>query len=188
MRVGVLALQGGYRPHLAMLARLGHEPLEVRSPDELEDADGVVLSGGESTAQEKLLEDAELLGSVRLALAQKPALVTCAGLVLAARWGLVDVEVARNAWGSQVASFEATSDGGRPMVFIRAPRFVRIGPWVEVLDTLAGEAIRVRSRSLVATTDHPELTSDRSIHEAAFGVVQIGCRRGRCAMDLSGGP
>ena len=176
MRVGVVALQGGYRPHLAMLARLGHEPCEVRSPAELADVDGVVLSGGESTTQEKLLEGAGLLGPVRSALAEKPALVTCAGLVLAARWGLFDVEVARNAYGSQVASFEATSDRGRPMVFIRAPRIVRLGSGVEVLDTLEGEAIRVRSGRLVATADHPELTTDGSVHAVVFGPAADGRR------------
>lgn len=170
MRVGVLALQGGFRPHLATLARLGHQPFEVRSPLELERAEGLVLTGGESTAQEKLLQKAGMLGALQDALAVRPALVTCAGLVLATRWNVLDAKVLRNAYGSQVASFEAISDQGRPLVFIRAPRIERVGSDVEVLDSLRGEAVRIRSGSLWAAADHPELTQDDRFHESAFGA------------------
>lgn len=159
MRVGVLALQGGFRPHLAMIERMGHQPIEVRSKASLDRSEAIVLCGGESTTQAKLLEAAGLSEPVRRAVSDRPALATCAGLILVAAWGRLDAQVERNAYGPQTRSFEAITDQGREAVFIRAPRIRRVGGSVEVLDTLKGEPVLVRSGRLTAATFHPELTA-----------------------------
>jgi 5'-phosphate synthase pdxT subunit len=116
-----------------------------------------------------------------------PVLATCAGLILVARIvdgadraaagtrPRIDVSVARNAWGRQVDSFEATSDEGRELVFIRAPRIVRTGLGVDVLDTLAGEPVLVREGNITGATFHPELTTDLDLHRAAFGDATAVC-------------
>ncbi len=168
MRIGVLALQGGFRPHLAALAAVGHEPIEVRDRDALDRSEGLILCGGESTAQAKLIARAGLEPALHDALASRPVLATCAGLILLARYELLDVSVERNAYGAQIESFETTSDGGRPLIFIRAPRIRRAGPRVETLDTLAGEPIMVRQAGMTAATFHPELTGDRSVYALVF--------------------
>lgn len=179
-RIGVLALQGGFAPHLHALQELGHKTREVRTAAELAELDGLVLPGGESTTQLRLLGrhglDAALDSFVR---SGRPLLCTCAGLILAARqvlspaqrsFGWLDVSVARNAWGRQVDSFIASDDGARQqLVFIRAPRIVEVGPQAEVLATYQGEPVLVRQGSRYGATFHPELTPDRSLHQAVFG-------------------
>lgn len=160
MRVGVVALQGGFRPHLAMVERMGHEPMEIRSKSDLDRSEAIILCGGESTAQEKLLDTAGLTEPLQRAVSDRPTLATCAGLILAVRWGRLDVEVERNAYGPQTRSFEAISDGGREAIFIRAPRISKVGSGVEVLDTLDREPILVRAGCLTAATFHPELSGD----------------------------
>ena len=181
-RVGILSLQGGYAAHAAALADLGHEAVEVRTAADLEGLDGLVLPGGESSVQ-LLLLDRHLLWAPLAAFLRsgRPILATCAGLILAARrvthpeqrsLGWLDVQVARNAWGRQIDSFEDRSDDGEhPLVFIRAPRVPEVGRGVEVLATLRGEPVLVRQGSTLGATFHPELTSDRSIHKLAFGSV-----------------
>jgi 5'-phosphate synthase pdxT subunit len=181
-RVGVLALQGGFAPHVRALAAIGHTPREVRAPSDLDGLDGLVLPGGESTAQLRLIERhglrAPLDGFVRSGC---PVLATCAGLILAARevsepaqpsFGWIDARVARNAWGRQLDSFESVADGGPlagvPVVCIRAPRIVSVGAAVEVLATLDGEPLLVRRGALVGATFHPELTGDPRVHRLAF--------------------
>jgi 5'-phosphate synthase pdxT subunit len=168
MHVGVLALQGGFRPHVKALVECGFEASEVRTAEELARIQGLVLCGGESTAQTKLIEQLGLAGPLENAFARIPVLGTCAGLILLARFGVLDVEVERNAYGSQIDSFEATSDRGRPLVFIRAPRIARVGRSAEVIDTLRGEPILVRQSRITAATYHPELTADRSLFRAVF--------------------
>jgi 5'-phosphate synthase pdxT subunit len=182
--VGVLALQGGFRPHVEMLERLGHRAVEVRAAAELREVDGLVLPGGESTAQLKLIGRHGLEGPLRdLVASGRPVLATCAGLILAARtvrqpeqwsFGWVDVAVARNGYGRQVDSFEAEGDGpfegGAPlrMVFIRAPRIEAVGA-VEVLARQAGEPVLVRSRNVWAASFHPELAGEDRLHRRVFG-------------------
>lgn len=178
MRVGVLALQGGTAPHLQALRALGHEAIEVRSAGELAAAEGLVLPGGESGAQLRLLDRHGLWSPLaEYAASGRPVLATCAGLVLAARYvvspeqrsfGWLDVTVARNAWGRQLDSFEATADDGTPLVFIRAPRIRHVGPAVEVLLRWDGEPILVRQRNVTAATFHPELTPSLHIHRRVF--------------------
>lgn len=179
-RIGVLAVQGGFAPHRQTLEALGHKVQEVRAAADFADLDGLVLPGGESTAQLRLLSrhglDAALDAFGR---SGRPMLCTCAGLILAARevrspaqrsFGWLNVTVARNAWGRQVDSFTAQDDAERlPLVFIRAPRIVAVGPQVEVLATFRGEPVLCRQGPLYGATFHPELTADRSVHHAVFG-------------------
>ena len=139
MRIGVLALQGGFAAHARRLEELGHRAFEARTARDVDGGDGLVLPGGESSAQLLLIERFGLEASIRaLAASGRPVLATCAGLILlAARvtsprqqsFGLIDIDVTRNAYGRQRDSFEATSDGAErlPLVFIRAPRIVRVG-------------------------------------------------------------
>ena len=173
-----MALQGAYAAHRAVIRRLGHETVEVRTVEALRACDGLVLPGGESTTQLRLLAleglDASLIAFAR---AGHPVLATCAGaILLAARvtapeqrsLGLLDVDIERNGFGRQSASFEAVGDRGTPLVCIRAPRITRVGPEVEVLETLRGEPMMVRRGALVAATFHPELTDSPAVHALAF--------------------
>jgi len=182
--LGVLALQGGYAAHAKSLRALGHTVSEVRTEADLASVRGLVLPGGESTTHLILLERfglwAPLDAFVR---AGNPVLATCCGLILSARSvvsppqrsvGWVDVQVARNAWGRQVHSFEAPADPGSqigpvPMLFIRAPRIVEVGAGAEVLATCQGEPVLVRQGNVVAGAFHPELTADLTVHALAFG-------------------
>ncbi len=190
-RIGVLALQGGYRSHLEVLRKLGHCAAEVRNRSDLTGVEGLVFPGGESTTQLLLIDRYGLGESLdQLVRGGTPVLATCAGLILAARrvtrpaqrsMNWLDIAVERNAWGRQVDSFEAETDapvcwepgekdGPRlPLVFIRAPRITEVGPGVEVLATLEGEPILVRQGRVVGASFHPELTSDSSVHLALFG-------------------
>jgi 5'-phosphate synthase pdxT subunit len=175
--IGVLAVQGAFAKHAEVLGALGHRVVLVRSPSDLSSLDGLVLPGGESSVQLEMLARLGLEEPIRRF--EGPILATCAGLILLARvvenpaqrsLGLVDVTVARNAWGRQLDSFEATSDdGGRHLVFIRAPRILRVGPSVRVLATLAGEPVLVRAGAITCATYHPELTDDASLHAEVFG-------------------
>jgi pyridoxal 5'-phosphate synthase pdxT subunit len=186
-RIGVLALQGAFDAHARALERLGHETRRVRAPRDLEGLDGLVLPGGESTVQLRLLERFGLRDAVDAFVASgAPVLATCAGLILAARevtnpaqpsFGWLDVSVARNAWGRQVESFEAVDDSGQlPLVLIRAPRITRVGEGVEVLATLRGEPVLVRQANVTGATFHPELTERLDVHRAALrgGAVTAG--------------
>lgn len=189
-RIGVLALQGGFGAHARALSDLGHAAVEVRIGASLAEVDGLILPGGESTAQLRLI-DRHGLGPALQQFAEsgRPILATCAGLILAARkvtgpeqrsFGWTDIAVARNAWGRQVDSFEATTEelsllvshapaAPLPLVFIRAPRILQVGPKVQVLATLAGEPILIREKNFLGASFHPELTADRRVHRAAFG-------------------
>ncbi len=177
--VGVLALQGGFALHRKPLEALGHSVVEVRTAEELQRVDGLVLPGGESTAMLRLIARGGLEGPLRsFAASGKPVLATCAGLILAAKkvigpeqpsLGFLDVCVARNAWGRQLDSFEGTADGGGvPLVFIRAPRIVEWGSAVKVLATLEGEPVLVRQGNVTGATFHPELTDRLDVHRAIF--------------------
>ncbi len=194
MRVGVLALQGDVREHVRALGDLDCDARSVRTIVELDDVDAIVLPGGESTAIAHLLRTSGLLEPLAARLrAGMPALGTCAGLVLLARsitdgrpdqpaLGLLDVEVRRNGYGRQVASFEATCDldgvGPVPAVFIRAPRITYVAPDVEVLATLdlgdggAPHAVAVRRGPVLGCSFHPELTDDRSVHGRFLAIAE----------------
>lgn len=179
MRIGVVALQGGFDVHREALEEAGYEACLVRYEEELASVDGLVLPGGESSTQLRLLGRVGLVQPLRGFVRRGgPVLATCAGLILLARCvrsprqeslGGVDVVVERNAWGRQLDSFEASSDRlGLPLVFIRAPRIVEVGSGVEILDTLDGESILVRQGGVVGATFHPELTGDPTVARIAF--------------------
>ena len=175
-RIGVLALQGAFREHVQALRCAGAEVVEVRLPEQLDDVDGLVIPGGESTTMARLAGLYGLDDAIRSF--GRPILGTCAGMILVdrAHLGLADLEVARNAYGRQVASFEADldlGDGDRPFrgVFIRAPRVRDLGPGVEVLAQLDGEPVLLRDGGVLVASFHPELTHDPRIHERFLELV-----------------
>jgi 5'-phosphate synthase pdxT subunit len=187
-RIGVLALQGAFREQIQALQRLGAEAVPLRLPEELEDLDGVVLPGGESTSMDKLLRKYELQQPLQRRLrAGLPAMATCAGLILLAdevRDGLPDQEsmhllpvtVRRNAYGRQPQSFEAdlVLDGlDEPFrgVFIRAPLVERTRADVEVLGSVEGHPVAIRSGHILALTFHPELSGDDRLHQVFLDDV-----------------
>jgi 5'-phosphate synthase pdxT subunit len=175
--VGVLAVQGNFREHAAMLRRLGAEAAEVRKPEELEGLDGLVVPGGESTTFMRLMRLYGLDDAVRSFAG--PILGTCAGMIVLDRnhLGLADLEVERNAYGRQVASFEADlelagEDEPLPGVFIRAPRVADAGPDVEVLAEHDGVPVLLRDGRLLVAAFHPELTEDTRVHELFLAAVR----------------
>jgi len=175
-RIGVLALQGAFREHARSLRQAGADVVEVRLPEQLGGLDGLVIPGGESTTIAKL---ASLYGLDKaLRSFDSPVFGTCAGMILVdrAHLGLADLEVDRNAYGRQVASFEADLrlDGDeRPFrgVFIRAPRVRGLGPDVEVLAELDGEPVLLRDGAVLVAAFHPELTDDPRVHERFLELV-----------------
>lgn len=178
MTIGVLAVQGNFREHLAVLRRLGVEGVEVRLPEQLDGLDGLIVPGGESTAIGRLIRLYGLEEAIRRF--EGPVFGTCAGMILLARDGLLggaDVGVRRNAYGRQVASFEADlrlegeSESLRG-VFIRAPRVEDAGPEVEVLAELDGEAVLLRQGRFLLASFHPELTDDTRVHERFLEMVR----------------
>ncbi len=181
MKVGVLALQGAFAAHAAVLRTLGAEPREVRTPADLHEVDALVLPGGESTTMSMLLESSGLFDPLAERLADgMPAFGTCAGMILLGTtildgradqrsFGVVDIDVRRNAFGRQVDSFEADLDvaGERepfPAVFIRAPFVERAGPDVEVLASVDGHPVLCRQGSVLVAAFHPELGDDPRLH------------------------
>ncbi|BBX60887.1 pyridoxal 5'-phosphate synthase subunit PdxT [Mycobacterium saskatchewanense] len=190
-RIGVLALQGDTREHLAALREAGAEAIPVRRRGELEAVDGLVLPGGESTTISHLLLDLDLLEPLRGRLAEgMPAYGACAGMILLAseildsgargRQALplrgIDMTVRRNAFGRQVDSFEgdvefAGFDDPVRAVFIRAPWVERAGDAVRVLARAAGHAVAVRQGPVLATAFHPEVTGDRRVHQLFVDIV-----------------
>jgi 5'-phosphate synthase pdxT subunit len=183
LRIGVLALQGNFRDHAAVLRRLGAEPVEVRLPEQLDGLDGLIIPGGESTAITRLMR---LYGIDEALLAfDRPIFGTCAGMILLDRdhLGLADIRVRRNAFGRQVRSFEADLDighGDEPVraVFIRAPWIEDAGPDVEVLAEVDGHAVLARQGRLLLAAFHPELTDDTRIHELFLAQVEEATRVG----------
>ena len=187
MRVGVFALQGDVREHLRTLDSMAIEAIEVRNSTELASVDGLILPGGESTTISKLIDIFSLRESLDDFIASgKPVFGTCAGMIMLAKEVLdaasgqrsleaMDISVRRNAFGSQLDSFETDVefDGKITNVaFIRAPIVERVGPGVEVLSTLpSGAVVAVREGNLLATAFHPELTGDNSVHEYFVAMV-----------------
>ena len=193
MKIGVLALQGDFALHVKALARCGVETVEVRMPEELEDLDGLVIPGGESTTLLKLMEEWRFVPALeKFHAAGKPMFGTCAGLILLARevespqqfsLGFIDVGVERNAYGRQRESFTADgevqfADGPHrlEMVFIRAPRIRRVGPGVTTLARHRDEPVMAREGRVLVATFHPELTDDTSIHQYFCGMVAEAMR------------
>ena len=191
-KIAVVAMQGDFQKHIEMFNSLGADAFGARLPQEIERAEGIVLPGGESTAIGKLLTRYGLDEALKTAHKQgKPIYGTCAGLILLSRGvtaetgerggqptlGLLDIIVARNAFGRQVDSFEAPLDvpvlGPEPLgaVFIRAPYVVEAGPGVEVLARHAGKIVFVRQGTLLGSAFHPELTGDDRVHRLFLSMA-----------------
>jgi 5'-phosphate synthase pdxT subunit len=194
VRIGVLALQGDTREHLAALRDAGASAVTVRRSAELDAVDGLVIPGGESTTMTHLLRELDLLEPLRKRLADGlPAYGACAGMILLASeildagaagraavpLGGIDITVRRNAFGRQVDSFEgdiAFTGLDEPVhaVFIRAPWVERVGDGVQVLARAAGHPVAVRQGPVLATAFHPEMTGDRRIHRLFVDIVSGG--------------
>lgn len=185
--IGVLAIQGDFAAHARALRRIGADAVDVRRANDLDGTDGLVIPGGESTTMLKFIEQ-EALGDSIIDFARrgKPIFGTCAGAILLARevynptqpsLGLIDIAVERNGYGRQVDSFIAkveTAIEGGPLeaVFIRAPRIIGIGPKVNVLALLNGQAALAQEGNILAATFHPELTVDDRVHRLFDEMVQ----------------
>jgi 5'-phosphate synthase pdxT subunit len=181
LKIGVLALQGGFAEHIRILKSLGIEPCEIRQrSDFTKDLNGIILPGGESTVLRKLLKELSLFDCIKNAIQEgMPVFGTCAGAILLARhienesdcgFGAIDMIVRRNAYGRQLGSFSITSNfegiGEIPMVFIRAPVITSVANGgVEVLSKVNGNITAVRQKNILATVFHPELTNDMRVHE-----------------------
>ena len=182
LNIGVLAVQGDFAEHKAILRKIGVEAREVRLPEQLEGLDGLIIPGGESTTLSRLMSIYNLREPVaRMAQEGCPVWGTCAGMIMLASeiteqdpvpLGLMDISVRRNAFGRQVDSFEQPlhisplSQEPYNCIFIRAPVVIRVGPPVEVLASLEdGRPVAVQQGNLLATSFHPELTSDTRIHQ-----------------------
>jgi 5'-phosphate synthase pdxT subunit len=187
LRVGVFALQGDVREHLQLLTSLGVESIEVRNAEQLASCDGLIIPGGESTTISKLIDIFGLRDDLLAYIAQdNPVYGTCAGMIMLATGVLdeasgqqslkaMDISVRRNAFGSQLDSFEASVEfAGSPVevAFIRAPIVERVGENVQVLSKLStGAIVAVREGNLLATSFHPELTGDSAVHEYFLGMI-----------------
>ena len=182
MNVGVLALQGDFREHLAALAECGVSAHPVKTSEELSAIDALIIPGGESTTISKLAKSFELFDLIRKKIADgMPTYGSCAGMIMVSKtikdpasnqesFGGIDVEIERNAFGRQIDSFEEDIDfkgiSGPKFraVFIRAPWVAKLGKGVEVLSEIDGHAVAIQQGKVLATAFHPELTSDNRIH------------------------
>ncbi len=183
MKVGVFALQGDFQKHMDMLNKLGAEAVPVKTASLLNECDGLIIPGGESTTFLNLIDKIGLRNDLISFIKEKPVMTTCAGSIIVASnvegenrynpLGVIDLSVLRNAYGRQVDSFVDFIDltpefAGKkdPFegVFIRAPRFVKIGKDGKILGTYKGEPVLVEFDNVIAATFHPELTNDNRIH------------------------
>jgi 5'-phosphate synthase pdxT subunit len=180
LKIGILAVQGDFEAHAAMLESLGAETVQVRTPADLQGCDGLILPGGESTTQLQFLQEEGLYGAIKKFAADGGAIFgTCAGAILLAAevhnpaqasLGLLDMTILRNGYGRQVASDVVSGPSklkSEPleMVFIRGPIIESVGPGIKVLAEYAGKPALVESGRILAATFHPELTDDTTVHE-----------------------
>jgi 5'-phosphate synthase pdxT subunit len=185
-KIGVLALQGDFEAHAKALARAGAEPVEVRSAEDLQRVDGLIIPGGESTTMWKLLEEEKLLEPLREFGSRRPIFGTCAGAILLATGvsnppqpslGLMDIDVERNGYGRQLDSRIATLQpegltGDLEAVFIRAPIIRRVGGDAKVLASYRGDPVLVEQGRHLVATFHPELTDDTRVHLMFLEKIQ----------------
>jgi 5'-phosphate synthase pdxT subunit len=189
-RIGVLAIQGDYDAHAQALREAGAEPVLVRKPEQLTGIDGLIIPGGESTTFLKFLERDGFLGSLPEFVRTKPTFGTCAGCILLAKevthpaqasLGVLNATVERNAYGRQIDSSIQTGETQLPggpleMVYIRAPRIVKAGDGVKVLAERDGFPVLVEQGNIMAATFHPELSSDRRVHQRFVELVRSAKR------------
>jgi 5'-phosphate synthase pdxT subunit len=192
VKIGILAVQGDFQAHAEMLAGLGVESVEVRTPADLAGCDGLILPGGESTTQLQFLREEGLDSAIhKFAADDKAIFGTCAGAILMASQvknpqqdslKLLDMTVLRNGYGRQVHSevvsgLSTLRKEPLEMVFIRGPVIERVGPNVEVLAEYAGKPALVQKGHILASAFHPELTSDTTVHRHFLGLVGLGASR-----------
>jgi pyridoxal 5'-phosphate synthase pdxT subunit len=187
MKIGVLAVQGDFDAHRRRLEELGAESVLVRQPAQFDEVDGLIIPGGESGAILRILGP-EGMEELKQFTQAKPTFGTCAGAILLAKevtnpdqagLGALDVRIRRNAYGRQIdSSIREGQLGDSPieMVFIRAPKFERLGPGVEVLATEGRDPVVVRQGKIMAATFHPELSEDTRVHQAFLDLVGNGKR------------
>ena len=186
MRIGVLALQGAFIEHEAMLEKLGAEVFEIRKLSDIgKPFDGLILPGGESTVQGKLMKSLGLFEPIRSLIENGlPVMGTCAGMIMLAKHlegdstvhlGLMDITVKRNAYGRQLGSFTAHGNfadcGEIEMPFIRAPYITDAGKDVDVLSRVNGNIVAARERNMIALSFHPEVTEDLTVHRYFLGTI-----------------
>jgi 5'-phosphate synthase pdxT subunit len=194
--IGVLDLQGAVREHIAVLERLDVNTRRVRLPKDLDELDGLIIPGGESTTVGKLMERYGLDVAIRRRVSEGlPVFGTCMGLIIMAqriencdqqRLGLMDIGVRRNAFGRQVDSFEADiaipalGEEPVPAVFIRAPIVLEVGPGVTILGEWEGLPVAVREGQFLGAAFHPELTDDTRFHRLFVTMAQEALAKGDC--------
>ncbi len=186
MHIGVLALQGAFAAHSDCLASIGVQSVEVRTPEQLNSVDALLMPGGESSTMSQLLESSGLFDPISTRIADgMPVFGTCAGMILLASeildgrsdqrsFSAIDISVRRNAFGRQVDSFESaikSSVGDFQGIFIRAPRIERVGDEVEVLGSINNEPVLVRQGNVLAASFHPELSNDARLHEYFVSIT-----------------
>jgi 5'-phosphate synthase pdxT subunit len=194
-KIGVLACQGAFAEHFALLSQLNVDAFAVRLPREIEGLDGLIIPGGESTTISRLIREYDLISPLNRLLGQGfPVMGTCAGMILLAKrvsdrdgltpLGAMDMDVKRNAFGRQVDSFESDLSipavGEPPFhgVFIRAPIIERVGEGVETIARLAdGTVVAARQGNMLALAFHPELTDDPRLHSYFLNIVESGIKR-----------
>lgn len=186
MRIGVLAVQGAFIEHEHMLEKLGVDCVELRQKEDLSGIDGIVLPGGESTVQGKLLHKLDMFEPIRDMISDGlPVLATCAGLILLAQkidnddtthLATLPVTVRRNAYGRQLASFTTDAQikdiGTYPLVFIRAPYITDVNGDAEILTVVDGNTVGVRHKNQIGLAFHPEMTEDTRVHEYFIDLVK----------------
>lgn len=187
IKIGILALQGAFQEHKNILDSLNVDNCLLKTKEQLEDLDGIILPGGESTAMGKLLRDFDILEPLREKIKNGlPVFGTCSGMILLAEklsnsevvhLGVMGIEVKRNAYGRQLGSFETETDFKGidkkvKMVFIRAPYVENTKEGVKILATVNGNIVAVREKNMLAVSFHPELTNDTSVHEYFLDIIK----------------
>ena len=187
MKIGILALQGAFQEHKNILDSLNVDNCLLKTKEQLEDIDGIILPGGESTTMGKLLRDFDILEPLREKIKNGfPVFGTCSGMILLAEklsnsevvhLGVMGIEVKRNAYGRQLGSFETEADFKGidkkvKMVFIRAPYVENTKEGVKILATVNGNIVAVREKNMLAVSFHPELTNDTSVHEYFLDIIK----------------
>ena len=181
LKIGVLALQGGFIEHIQLLQSLSVNTFEIRKKSDLEqDMDGLILPGGESTTISKLLHDLDMYNELTQKITDGlPVFGTCAGMILLANFHAIDITVKRNAYGRQLGSFfvegELKGVGRIPMTFIRAPYIESAGESVEILSIVDNHIVAAREKNVLVTSYHPELTGDNRVHK--FFLEELVAKR-----------
>lgn len=180
MRIGVLALQGGFAEHIHLLNSIGVNSFEIRKKSDIETSiDGLIIPGGESTTMGKLLKDLDIYDELKIKIENGlPTFGTCAGMILLSKmivgtdishFGVIDIKVKKNAYGRQLGSFSTQENfkgiGIIPMVFIRAPYIESVGMGVEILSHVDNHIVAAKQNNILVTSFHPELTSDNRVHQ-----------------------